>query len=131
MRALLLALTLPPMLELISFSRIASWLTRAPGPRDQRLDDRELSLWVDEILNGLPWRWKNTCLRRASVLYPLLRRAGRPVELWIGVRRESPGTDLTAHAWLTLDNTPYLEPNPAHPGRHTPIARFPEALRAG
>ena len=77
------------------------------------------------------------------MLYALLRHAGRPVQLWIGVRRDPDAPDgegvsavsavsavpaVSAHAWLTSGGEPYLEAYPDHPARHTPIARFPEPL---
>ncbi|HWZ27152.1 MAG TPA: lasso peptide biosynthesis B2 protein [Gemmatimonadales bacterium] len=124
-RALLFALAIPPALELLPFSRLARWLTRAPGPSRADVDDQALATWVDRILSRLPWPWRRTCLRRALVLYPLIRRAGRPVALTIGVRRDPLSAGVTAHAWLTLGEGPYLEADPAHPGRHTPIATFP------
>jgi hypothetical protein len=128
-RAAVLCAVVPPLLEIMSFSKLARWLTSDPEhPRyDARdLDDQALAHWVDGWLFRLPWPWRRTCLRRAAVLYALLRRAGRPTELWIGVRREKPGTPMVAHAWLTLDGAPYVEPDPQHPARHTPIAHFPD-----
>lgn len=127
LRAFVAALAIPPALEILPFARLARALsvTRGAGPD---LDDRALAAWVDAILTHLPWPWRRTCLRRATVLYGLLRRAGRPVELWIGVRQgERAGAAVTAHAWLRLGGAPYLEANPDHPGRHTPIAHFPDA----
>lgn len=132
-RAAALCAVVPPLLEVISFSRLARWLggnpRRLPSDADD-LDDQALARWVDDLLYKLPWLWRRTCLRRAAVLYALLRRAGRPAELWIGVRRETPGTPMIAHAWLTLHGAPYVEPDPEHPARHTPIAHFPDVERA-
>ena len=119
------ALAVPPLLEFVSVSRLVKFV--ALGPRRSDIDDQALARWVDQMLGALPWPWRRTCLRRSAVLYGLLRRAGRPVELWIGVRRDQ-GSDVTAHAWLTLAGAPYLEANAEHSGRHTPIARFPTAL---
>jgi hypothetical protein len=45
----------------------------------------------------LPPPWRYTCLRRSVVLYPLIRRAGRPVSLHSGVRKVAAGA-LAAHA---------------------------------
>ena len=120
-RALVFALAVPPLLEVVSVSRLVQLM--ALGPHRTDIDDQALACWVDQLLGRLPWPWRRTCLRRSAVLYGLLRRAGRPVELWIGVRRDH-GSEVTAHAWLTLEGVPYLEANPDHPARHTPIARF-------
>lgn len=120
----------PPLLEVFSLSRLIPLLSRG-SPVSDPLDDQALASWVDRILNALPWPWRRTCLRRAVVLYGLLRRAGRPVQLWIGVRknRDAPdGEGVSAHAWLTSGGSPYLETNVDHVRAHTPIARFPDPL---
>ncbi len=127
LRAAAAAAVIPPLLNLTSFARIASWLgrkpSRAPGKLDG-LDDASLARWVDGLLRRLPGPWRRTCLKRAAVLYHLLRRAGRPVEIWIGVRRDAVGA-LAAHAWLVRDGAPYLESEPEAPRIHAVIARFP------
>lgn len=125
-----MALLLPPALEIVSLSRIVSRISDA-STSAAPVDDQALAAWVDRILGHLPWPWRRTCLRRAVVLYGLLRHAGRPVQLWIGVRknRDAPDSEgVSAHAWLTSGGKPYLEANVDHVTAHTPIARFPEAL---
>jgi hypothetical protein len=127
LRAAAMVVIVPPLLYVVSFSRLAGWLGgedgRAPA---ENLDDASLARWVDRLLRNLPNPWRRTCLKRAAVLYHLLRRAGRPVELWIGVHQSGP-SPLGAHAWLVRGGTPYLEPHPEHSQTHTVIARFPEA----
>ena len=91
----------------------------------ENLDDSALAEWVSRVLYRLPPPWRHTCLKRASVLYHLLRKAGRPVELVIGVKHDAEGA-VTAHAWLVRDGEPYLENDPEHPSRFEEIARFPE-----
>jgi hypothetical protein len=126
-RATASAVVIPPLVSHASFARLAAWLGRDPAkPLAGPVDDAALASWVDRILRSLGGPWRYTCLRRSAVLYHLLRRAGRPVELWLGVRRDSAGA-LAAHAWLVRDGRPYLEPQPSHPASHTVIARFPEA----
>jgi len=49
-----------------------------------------------------------TCLRRSLVLQWLLGRAGIPVELKLGVRREAQG--ISAHAWIEYRGEPVGEP---------------------
>lgn len=125
-----MALLVPPALEIVSLSRLVSRISETPASAAP-VDDQALAAWVDRILGHLPWPWRRTCLRRAVVLYALLRHAGRPVQLWIGVRLDKNAPDIegvSAHAWLTKSGGPYLEANAEHAGRHTPIARFPEAL---
>ena len=131
-RALVTSVVVPPLLSLVSLQRLAGHLGR-PGllGSDPSFDDGALALWVDHLLYRLPGPWRRTCLKRAAVLFHLLRAAGRAVELRIGVRRDDEGR-LAAHAWLTREATPYLEPEPDAPGRHSVIAIFPDhSARAG
>lgn len=126
LRAVAAATVIPPLLSVTSFARVASWLGREPDAAPAKadgLDDTSLARWVDGLLRRLRGPWRHTCLKRAAVLYHLLRRAGRPVELYIGVRRK--GGALAAHAWLVRAGVPYLEPEPAAAQTHTVIARFP------
>ena len=126
-RATVAVMVVPPLLYAVSFARLAGWLGNARGSQgDAPVDDRALASWVDRLLHHLPGPWRHTCLKRAAVLYYLLRRAGHPIGLWIGVQK-SGVTPLRAHAWLVRGAEPYLEPHPDHPQRHTVIARFPEA----
>lgn len=132
LRATAAVLIVPPLLYFMSFARLAAWLGgRAAGRPDDGLDDAMVARWVDRLLRHLPGPWHRTCLKRAAVLFHVLRRAGRPVELWIGVHKTGP-TPLGAHAWLVREGEPYLESRPEHARRHTVIARFPapDARRA-
>ena len=125
-RALIAAAVIPPLLSLVSFGRLCAWLERSRRPAvPLSVDPVALAAWVDRLLCALPGPWRHTCLKRSAILYHLLRRAGLPVELCIGVRRESAGP-LTAHAWLIRDGAPYLERAESPSSTHTPIARFPE-----
>jgi len=130
LRAAALVLLVPPLVYFVSFARLAAWLEGhgRPAP-DGALDDATLARWVDRLLRRLPGPWHRTCLKRSAVLYHLLRRAGRPVELCIGVHRKSePGKGtIAAHAWLVQGGEPYLEPHPEHALSHVVIARFPHA----
>ncbi len=131
LRASISALVIPPLLSLISFSRLCAWLGRS-GPRviTTANDPAELAVWVDDLLYTLPGPWRHTCLKRSAILYYLLRRDGIPVELCIGVRREPDGP-LTAHAWLLYAGVPYLERASSPSTTHTMIARFPEQQDPG
>ena len=130
LRAAGVALVVPPLLRFASFARVVTWLGSSAGPQAvpaRELDDAALARWVDAVLRRLPGPWHHSCLKRSVVLYHLLRAAGRPVELWIGVRRTKGGGEtLAAHAWLVRDGPSYLEPDPGVSLAHTMIARFPE-----
>lgn len=127
-RAALAAVVIPPLVSVTSLARLASRLGRGPGRIGvgDGPDDVSLARWVDGLLRRLPRPWRRTCLKRAAVLYHLLRRAGRPVEMWIGVRRDAAGA-LVAHAWLMRDGTPYLESASDPRPLHAVIARFPDS----
>lgn len=130
LRATAAVMIVPPLLRLVPFSRLAARLGGTDsGPARSDLDDAALARWVDRLLRHLPGPWHRTCLKRSAVLYHLLRRAGRPVELWIGVRNTETRA-LGAHAWLVREGAPYLESRPEHASRHTVIARFPDARAA-
>lgn len=118
LRATLAAVCLPPLVHAVPLDRLARWSSRRAVHRqaDDRVDDAALAEWVDRVLDWLPWPWRRTCLKRSLALYALLARAGRPVELRVGVRRGDDGA-LAAHAWLTRGGEPVLEPNPAALGR--------------
>ena len=125
LRAAAGALVIPPLLSLASFSWLGAQIGKLPrsGADTARFDDAALAEWVDYLLYRLPRPWRHTCLKRSAVLYHLLRRAGRPVQLHIGVRRDEQGK-FAAHAWLVRDGLPYLERAPAA-SLHNVIARLP------
>jgi len=132
LRAVVGMAVIPPLVSLISFSRLGARLDRpadsplAPAP----FDDEQFAAWVDRSLRRLPGPWRHTCLKRSAVLFYLLRHAGRPVQLCIGVRRDDEGR-LTAHAWLTREGQPYLE-HTSESMLHRVIARLPDDVpRAG
>ena len=109
----------------MSLARLAAVAGRSPKRGSLTApDDDVLSAYVGEVLHRLPPPWRYTCLRRGIVLYHLLRRAGRPVALHIGVRKDAGGV-LAAHAWLVKGGAPYLEGDPAHSATFAEIATFP------
>jgi hypothetical protein len=141
----------PVALHVMSFARLARWLggpsdrptvlpsyrinpVPAVGPSvltsNPTLVDAELADWVDRLLFALPGPWKHTCLKRSAVLYHLLRRDGREVELCIGAKRDASGA-FTAHAWLVRDGVPYLERNPGAAESYQLLTRFPESRPHG
>jgi hypothetical protein len=125
LRATLAAFMLPLFVYLLPLDRIARWISRGPvrsSPNDA-VDDRALAEWVDRVLNRLPPPWRRTCLKRALVLHYLVRCAGRPTELRIGVRRDEHNA-LAAHAWLVRDNLAYLEPGTDHVASYQVLTAF-------
>ena len=127
LRAIAAATVVPPLLEIVSLARIERLLRTAARLRLSRAPaDGAAAYWVDQFLSRLPRPWTHTCLRRASVLYYLLRSAGRTVDLCIGVRRDEYG-ELLAHAWLLHDGALYLEPTGTVEvvADYTLIAKFP------
>ena len=132
MRAAFACIVVPPLLELISFAVIErALLALARFSPAAALDDAQAAVYVDRFLGRLagPWRW--TCLRRASVLFYLLRGAGRNVDLCIGVRRDHDGS-LHAHAWLLKDGALHLEAERVRErvAEFSVIARFPSVHAA-
>lgn len=118
------AAVVPPLIRFVSFSRLAAWLGRVPDalpPSAATVDAAALARWVDRLMRAAPPPWRYTCLARSAVLYHLLRRAGHPVELWVGVRRDA--AHAAAHAWLVRDGQPYLETELEVPVGHHETAR--------
>jgi hypothetical protein len=129
-RTVLAAIALPPLLSLLSFARLARWVSRRAPSRSPAPPDADLAEWTERLLRRWPPPWRYTCLRRGVVLYYLLRKAGSPAALRIGVRRDSAGT-FVAHAWLTREDALLFEPPSSRPEEYRVIATFPEpqALR--
>jgi hypothetical protein len=129
LRATLAAIALPPLVHLVSMVRLGGWIESSPRPAapDPTVDDPALSEWVDRVLRKLPWPWRHTCLKRAVTLHYLLHRAGRPVELVIGVRRDEHAA-LAAHAWLARAGEPYLERGAAELASYQVLTSFPQSL---
>jgi hypothetical protein len=117
-----LCLLVPPALELLPARRVFARVARVQPRGGDATRAEQLAGAVDRVLSRLPWIWKRTCLRRATVLAVLLRREGRDAEIVIGVRRDLQGA-LEAHAWVRCDEVePYLE---AEPDRAFSVLRHP------
>ncbi|MGQ0703489.1 MAG: lasso peptide biosynthesis B2 protein [Gemmatimonadales bacterium] len=121
-------LGVPLLLYLVPLPTLTRWIRRRkPGKPDPRIEDAWLARWVDLALHRLPPPWRHTCLKRAVVLYYLLRRYGHPAELKIGVKRNSEN-QVAAHAWLVREGSLYLEPGGADRGAmdsYEIMAEFP------
>lgn len=125
-RTIATVLLVPPLLHLISLQRVARHLGRGTPSPATAPPAADLAEWVDRLLHRLPGPWHYSCLKRAAVLYSLLRKAGIAPELRIGVRRD-PGGSLEAHAWLVREGRPFLEPGGEHVGSFQVLASFPES----
>lgn len=96
------------------------------------------------IYNVLRWNvgpWRNGCFTRSFARYHFFRRLGVPVVFRIGIEETAPGrvtsappgevpesfAHLRGHAWLTLDDAPYLEWEPARFTAYRPLYRYPAA----
>ena len=121
-----LVFTVPPLLHLLPLHRVVGWLgsrrvSRASPPVDILVGE------VDAWLTRLPRPWRSTCLKRAAILYALLRSTDKKVELHIGVKREA-DKSFAAHAWLVREGLPYLEPPTSSVATFQVITRFPEPV---
>lgn len=126
LRATAAALVFPPLLHAVSLASLTRWIERRPARTSPHpaADEILLAGWVDRLLSRLPGPWRKSCLKRALVLYYLLRRGGRPAELRIGVRRDQEGK-LAAHAWLVRQGVPVLEEGADHVDSYQVLTGFP------
>lgn len=117
---------MPALLHIVAINKLAARLGRRNSSYiDPPIDD--LAGEVDAWQRRLPWPWRFTCLKRATILYALLKRSGVDVQLHIGVRRE-PDRTIAAHAWLMRNGRPYLEPSGSAFGTFQVITAFPDTL---
>ena len=121
-----LVCTVPPLLHVVSIDRLAS-MVRSGRAVPTHPTDTVLADAVDWWLNRLPWPWRTTCLKRAAIMYALLRRTGVDVELRVGVKRQ-PDRSFAAHAWLMRDGLAYLEHPASTYKSFQVIAAFPESV---
>ena len=127
LRATTAAFLFPPLIYVMSLERLTAWVEgRGAATKAGPVWDVALAEWVDRVLRRLPPPWRHTCLKRAVTLQYLIRRAGRLVELKVGVRRNEVG-ELVAHAWLVREGLPYLEPGTERLETFEELASFPEA----
>jgi len=125
-RTVAAALILPPLLSVVSFARLARWVAARRPSRGAVPPEADLAAWTETLLRRLPPPWRYTCLRRGIVVFYLLRKAGAPATLHIGVRRSERG-EFLAHAWLTRGGALLLEPRANGPAAYRVIASFPDA----
>ncbi|WP_188578714.1 lasso peptide biosynthesis B2 protein (plasmid) [Tistrella bauzanensis] len=124
--------------KLIPFRRLAAWSSRplpsgkamppvTEEPDSLKADPDFRTAWQIGRLVAIAARkvpFAAVCLPQALVGQGMLRRRGVPTEIVYGVKRQTPGGGIEAHAWLEYRGQGFLghEVAPAH----TEIARFPE-----
>lgn len=114
---------LPLALRLFPVARLVTLLTpRAPHPRQPHALVAG-ARWVDRLVDRRPFRFWGHCLRRSLALYYLATRAGYPVRIALGIRRD--GAGVIGHGWLELDGLPFLEPGGDPEARFVVMERLP------
>lgn len=76
--------------------------------------------WVGFLVRRVVWSARK-CFLRSYVLACLLRRAGRPVVLNVGMHPVNGSGSVRGHCWLTLYGRPVAEPNGYQPDRRFPV----------
>lgn len=91
------ALLLLPLRTVLSLAR------RPLGPAEgaPAADRLERLVWAVEVMGNRLFP-ANPCLTQAVLVQAVFRRAGRPAELRIGVKRDEPSR-LEAHAWVECE----------------------------
>jgi hypothetical protein len=115
---------MPPLVHVVPLNRLTA-LIGAPRRVDGKPPAGRLANEVDRWLRILPWPWRKTCLKRAAILYGLLRPANSAIELHVGVKRDGEAA-FAAHAWLVRNGVPYLEPPESPIESYQVIAKFPD-----
>lgn len=96
-------------LQLASLPRLLRLIDQPLGiSRGDQDEIERVADYVDRLLRVYPANPKGNCLPRALVLYSFARRYGFPVQFRCGVRKVEKSLD--GHAWVTLDDVPFLEP---------------------
>ena len=98
------------LVRLWRLDRLLEWLTpKGAIAAPDLARAREAARSVDGILRRLPRLRGRSCLIRSLALYSMSRDAGFQVRFHCGVHKTDGRID--GHAWLTLDEKPFLEPN--------------------
>jgi hypothetical protein len=103
-----------PMISLalrtLGFKRTQALLLRCGKPSTRHRTDQPwaaaYACSAAQMVGAAAWRgpYHATCLERSLLLWWLLRRAGIPTDLRIGVRLDA--GRLAAHAWVEWDGRP-------------------------
>ncbi len=111
----MLHLELEPKLALkwVTLLNILAWLQ--PKNISATKDEpyvQKLAYFTDQLLRIFPGNPRGNCLPRSLMLFRLARLQGFPVVFHCGVRRDA--SELVGHAWLTLQEEPFLERSRQH-----------------
>lgn len=113
LQALLVVGVVRLALWVVPFRRVRAWSERTRPSHRARAGEigeaRRLGRAVERAGGTIP---AATCLVQAVAAEVMLRRAGLPVEVRIGVRRN--GGELTAHAWAVSDGVPVVGDRDLH-----------------
>lgn len=92
----------------IKLPRMLAWLSRPTIPKQQNFELlQDANYYSFRYFNWFPVNPKGNCLPRSLILYWFARRCGYPVRFHCGIRWL--GEALDGHAWLSLNETPFLE----------------------
>lgn len=123
------------MLKVLSFSKMLALLT-PKKPSSVHAFDRDVliykvSTYTDFLLGRNWWIYRMNCLKRALVIFRVLRKYRIDVQICMGVRK-GPMTQATqadqslqGHAWLMIDGQPFLEDSRSMTFTYTPVFSFP------
>ena len=123
------------MLRLLSLSKIMSLLTpkRQAWIRASKQPNliRKVAGYTDFILMRNWWIYRMNCLKRALVIYRIMRLNGLAVEICIGVKKQpsipvlNSENPLIGHAWLRFNGKPFLEDSRSMATTYTCVVSFP------
>ena len=123
------------MLKISSLSKMLVLLTPASPPfllaSDRGALIGKVSKYTDFILGRNWWIYRMNCLKRALVIYGILRHYHINVQFCMGVRRSplveanDPAASLQGHAWLKINGKPFLEDGRSMTNTYVPVFSFP------
>ena len=106
--AMVLLLAVRLLLGLLPFRQVLALLRMGPGhgPRGRQsaAEAAQVGRAVARAARHAPFR--AVCLQQAFAATLMLRRRGLAATVHLGVAREAPGADLTAHAWSRCGDIP-------------------------
>nr|MBU1328194.1 lasso peptide biosynthesis B2 protein [Candidatus Omnitrophota bacterium] len=99
---------LPVIIHIKPLPEILKSWTPCMSPKLREWDILKITKYLDLFfkLRALFFSRRGTCLKRSLILYKFLREKGIEVRINIGVKGDN--KKIYGHAWLTLDDKPYL-----------------------